>query len=88
MRLATILFLVLGALPLILYPVVLLANEMSFAAPATGSESLLQWLVSRAFLLGSIIYPIVYLFCAVVTIIRLVKDRGRTALRYSLHMLV
>ena len=83
MRVAAIGLLILCALPLLIYPFLLLANVMSFAGTATGNELLSQWLISRAFLLGSTIYPIVYLVCAIISIVQIVRNKGKSALTYS-----
>ena len=54
---------VLGALPLIAYPFVLLANVMQAAAkPEPGTPRLLLAVV-RTFLVGTTTYPVVFLLC-------------------------
>lgn len=57
--------LVLGGLPLMAYPVLLIVSVMSLGAPATGGEPLLLTLASRGFLLGALAYPVVYVACLV-----------------------
>lgn len=88
MKLAAIGSLVLGALPLLIYPFVLLANVMSFAGTPTGQETNGQWLVSRAFLFGTTLYPIIYLVFAVIGIVNLVRKKSRAALNTSLVPLI
>jgi hypothetical protein len=56
-------FLVLGALPLFIYPFVLLANIMGLAGQRSGSESFFLTLISYAFYIATTAYPLVYLFC-------------------------
>ncbi len=64
-KLCAYLLLVVGGLPLPIYPFVLLANVMSLAAERaddkSGSVSLL--LVVKAFLWSSTAYPLVYVPC-------------------------
>lgn len=69
MKSATGCFLVLGALPLILYPFVLLANIMGLAAQRSDNESLVLVLISYAFYIGTLAYPIVYLLGAGLAIV-------------------
>lgn len=61
-RIATAVLLVVGGLPLVIYPFVFFANMMSLAAETTGREPLLEKLVARAFLWSSLLYPLVYLW--------------------------
>ena len=58
------LLIVLGFLPLLIYPCVLLADIMSLAAPRTGNEPQLRIILLNAFLIGTLAYPVVYCFCA------------------------
>lgn len=81
MKLAAIGLLVLGALPLIFYPFIFLANVMSFAGTPTGNETTVQWLVSRTFLVGSMIYPIVYILCAIAVVVQIIRNQGKAALK-------
>ncbi len=53
----------LGTLPLIAYPFVLLANVMSAAAKPEPGTSRLHLIVVRTFLIGTTTYPIVFLLC-------------------------
>jgi hypothetical protein len=54
---------VLGFIPLLIYPVVLMANFMSFAAPRTAGDENLN-ILFYAFLVSSTAYPFVYCPCA------------------------
>lgn len=54
---------VLGALPLIAYPVVLLANIMLAAAKPEPNTPRLLLAVVRTFLVGTTTYPVVFLLC-------------------------
>lgn len=54
---------VLGALPLMIYPAVVVANVMSAAArPKLEGTCLLRALV-RTFLVGTTTYPVIFLLC-------------------------
>jgi hypothetical protein len=61
--------LVFGGLPLIAYPVLLIVSIMSLSASVPGGEPLLLTLASRGFLLGALVYPVVYLSCLVTTVV-------------------
>jgi hypothetical protein len=58
----SIIAIVLGGLPLLVYPFVLLADVMSLAGEQSGKRTLLT-VVARAFLWTSLAYPVVYLPC-------------------------
>jgi len=61
--------LIVGALPLLIYPVVLVANVMSFAGtPSSTPVPLMQKLASMAFLWASTLYPVVYIGCLIAAI--------------------
>ena len=61
--------LIVGALPLIIYPFILLANVMSFAGtPSSTPVPLMQKLISMAFLWASTLYPVVYIGCVIAAI--------------------
>ncbi len=53
----------LGALPLAVYPFVLLANLMSAAAKPEPDTPPLLLAVTRTFLVGTTAYPVVFLLC-------------------------
>jgi hypothetical protein len=69
--------LILGALPLVVYPFVLLANIMAFAAPWSGNVSLVLVLLSYTFYIATTVYPLVYLFCVASAIIAARKQNNR-----------
>lgn len=68
--------LVLEALPLIAYPFVLLADIMGLIGQRSGNESLVLIVISYAFYIGTIAYPIVYLPCAGIAIVRARKNNA------------
>jgi hypothetical protein len=78
-----VLCLVLGGLPLLVYPFVLLADVMSLAAQRSGKDPLLLTILSRSFQLGSLIYPLVYLPCLAAAIFRLKAHNQRGAVVIS-----
>jgi hypothetical protein len=67
-KLCAYILLIVGGLPLSIYPIVLIANVMSLAAERSdaksGSVSLL--LVVKAFLWSSTAYPLVYIPCGLI----------------------
>ncbi|MBI5034036.1 MAG: hypothetical protein HZB51_26235 [Chloroflexi bacterium] len=83
MKLATGFFLVLGALPLVVYPFVLLANIMGLAGQWSGNESLVLILISYAFYIGTTVYPLVYLICVGAAIVA-VRRKSNRALGFAL----
>ena len=75
--------LILGALPLPLYPAVAVASLMSLAGQREGGEGSLPVLaVSRGFLVGSLAYPLVFLACVAVALV-LRKSRPAVATRIT-----
>jgi hypothetical protein len=52
--------LVIGALPLLIYPFVALASVMSLAGHTDGKEPGLLMAVARGFQITSLLYPVVY----------------------------
>lgn len=75
--------LVLGFLPLLIYPFVLLADVMSLAASRSGKQSFLLTVVSRSFQIGSLVYPLVYFPCLAAAIRRLMAQEERIAAEIS-----
>jgi hypothetical protein len=75
-------YLVLGDLPLLLYPFVVIAGVMSLAGHVSGDEPLLLLAVARSFIWGSLAYPAVYIPCLVVAC-ALKQNRKKAALRFS-----
>lgn len=64
---AALLAVCLGALPLGIYPFLIVGNIMSLAGHRTGNEPALLIAISSAFLWGSLVYPAVYLPCTVIS---------------------
>ncbi len=78
--------LILGGLPLLVYPFLLIANIMSLAAhqpnpPVPFSFTNLAWL---SFLWGSTVYPLVYLGCALVAVILSFGESDHIADRFAM----
>ncbi|AAN57299.1 hypothetical protein HRJ35_00585 [Shewanella oneidensis MR-1] len=55
--------LLLGGLPLLSYPFVLLASLMGLAGQSKVKVHWFYWLMNKSFLWGTIAYPVVYLPC-------------------------
>lgn len=81
-RASTFLF-VLEALPLIIYPVVLLADLMTFSGHVTGGESPGLLITVYAFVFGSMVYPVVYVACVILAYARMRENKLPAAMRFS-----
>lgn len=78
------LWLVLGAIPLLIYPFLMVANVMSLAAePPHYPVSLALRLSSQGFLWSSTLYPLVYFGSAIVALIQSHFQNDRAARRYA-----
>jgi len=78
---------VISAIPLIIYPAVLLANVMSLAAePSTASVQVPLWfrLVVYGFLWGSILYPFVLFGCGTWAMARSRQNAPKSAILVAL----
>jgi hypothetical protein len=75
----TIIYLLLGALPLLGYPFVLVANIMSLGAERSDDRRFFLSFVSYGFLLGSLAYPLVYITCLILTPLMLTNQKADTA---------
>ena len=89
MRYKITLPLIAGGLPLLVYPAVLLAGIMSLAGERTGDEppALLMAIVT-SFLIGSIVYPLVYVPCAVAAVRKAKKQEAALAFKISMVPLI
>ena len=82
-------WLVVGGLPLLIYPFILMANIMSIAGHrSTPPPPILQQLAAHAFLWGSTLYPIVYLGFASAAIAASRRGKSDKAVNMSLLPLV
>jgi hypothetical protein len=79
MRAATITALVLGGLPLVAYPFVLVASVMGLAGHRTGNEVWWEVALANTFYLGTIAYPVVYGAGLVVALVMRKRERARAA---------
>lgn len=75
--------LLIGAVPLLIYPIVFLASVMSLGAHRSGDEPLLLMVVFAVFLMGALAYPIVYGVCAWLTVVRVTNDQDDAARRVA-----
>jgi hypothetical protein len=79
------LWLFLGAIPLLIYPFLMIANVMSLAAERPHNPvPLVLWLSSQGFLWSSTLYPVVFLGCAIMSLVQSHCRDDRTAERYAL----
>jgi hypothetical protein len=80
--------LIVGGLPLLVYPAVLGAGIMSLAAERTGDEPALLMAIVNSFLIGSIVYPLVYVPCAIGAVWRAKEQDAALAFKISIMPLV
>ena len=71
--------LIIGALPLLIYPCIAGASLMSLAGQTTGEVPVLLMAVARAFQIGSLIYPVVYLGSVVAALVTRKKNEEISA---------
>lgn len=87
MRKFCITLICLTSLPLFLYPFVLLANLMSFAASAQTSTSPRGLTIAMSgFLWSSSLYPVVYLTALIASIILLKRKSDKKALLWQIGL--
>jgi len=83
MKIVSWFLMIIGALPLLIYPFVLLANMMALAGHRSGHEPVILLLIAFAFVLGTTAYPVVYILCVVAAVACVKKARGAPAVAYS-----
>jgi hypothetical protein len=82
-------WLILGGLPLMIYPFLLVANIMSLAGnPSSDPASLVVQLASQGFLWGSTLYPLVYILCALIAVVCSFGESDHIAVRFALIPIV
>lgn len=89
MKIIAVIALILGGLPLIIYPMLFIANMISFAAIVAemkggGNLSVIPLIVTGSFLITSTAYPWVYVPCVRATIARMRKGEDVPAFQFSL----
>jgi hypothetical protein len=75
--------LIVGALPLLIYPFVALASGMSLAGHTDSREPALLMTVARGFQITSLLYPAVYLVALAVAVALRKKKREAAAVRIA-----
>jgi len=76
------------SLPLLVYPILLVANVMSLAAPPPATPAPLSLSIAASgFLWGSTLYPLAYLIAIAATVMSLARDRIRMALGWQIGLL-
>ncbi len=88
MRALVPILLVGGGLPLLIYPFVVLINLMQLAGHRTGHEPAPLLFMVGLVMLGTTLYPAVYLPCMILSLRRFAGNRDRAALRLSIIPLV
>jgi hypothetical protein len=84
MKIVSITSLAVGALPLLIYPFVLLADIMSLSSGTSSHVSVSHAAAALSFLLGSSAYPVVCLLWLVFSCIMLKKNREKMAFGLSI----
>jgi hypothetical protein len=87
-RIATFIALLVGGLPLLAYPAVLLAGVMSLAGHRTGNEPSMRMAVASVCLIGSLIYPLIYGPCLVAAVATVRRANGRFSCGLSIAPIV
>jgi hypothetical protein len=64
-RFWSLLFLIIGAVPLLVYPFVIIANIMQLAAGPSGEENILLIVIVKLFIVCTSTYLLTYLICLV-----------------------
>ncbi|MFT3870203.1 MAG: hypothetical protein QM715_17275 [Nibricoccus sp.] len=76
--------LVFAGLPLVIYPVVALADIMSLAGQSSGAESVMLSVVATTCQIGSLLYPAVYFLCLALYRKKMKQDEQKSAFWFSL----
>jgi len=77
--------LIVGALPLLIYPFILLANVLSLAGTKSSTPvPMAQWLIANGFLGCSTLYPLVYLACTIAAVTYARSGKATVALKLSI----
>jgi hypothetical protein len=71
--------LIVGAVPLLVYPFAAMASLMSLAAHTSGKEPVLMMIAARGFQISSLLDPLVYFGCLVAAVALKGKGRGAMA---------
>lgn len=87
-RFKTAFSLIVGGLPLILYPGALIGGLISLSGVWNENESLLLIVVVKSCLIGSISYPLIYITSAVVSVVMARRQRIAIAFKISLIPLI
>jgi hypothetical protein len=77
MRATTIVALILGGLPLVVYPAVLVASFMGLAGHRTGNEAWWEIALANTFYLGTIAYPLLYIAGLIFALVMRKRERPR-----------
>lgn len=84
MRLKITFSLIVGGLPLLIYPGVVLGGLMGLSGVWSGNEPLWLVVVVKSSLIGSISYPLVYFASAVAAVVMTINKRTAIAFKISL----
>lgn len=76
--------LLVGFVPLLIYPWGLVVGVMMLSYLRAGDEPALLMAIVYCFFAGAVVYPLVYGFCAIAAIWKLKKQEAKLALKISL----
>ena len=88
MKLSTRYLLILGGLPLLTYPIIVIMALFGTLAHRSGNESTPLILVMNSLLFGSFAYPVVYGFCYVIATAKVELKEQKAAVWYAIGPLV
>jgi fumarate reductase subunit D len=71
-------------MPFLGYPFIVVANIMSLGGEQSADRTFFRSIVSDGFLFGSLVYPLVYVICLILTPLMLAKQSADTALQLSI----
>jgi hypothetical protein len=83
-NLTSVFLLIVGGLPFIIYPVVLISNFMLLSGITTGNQTLGQLVMSYVLIITTTVYPLIYVICLLFVIARMKENKQKIALGFSI----
>lgn len=84
----SIVFLIIGGVGLLPYPFLMIANIMQIAGVRSGDEGALLMFVVYAFVIVSSLYPVTYVACLILAIVRRRQGNLRISAVPLFHLLL
>ncbi len=85
MKLTSILLLIIGGLPLLAYPFIVISNIMLYSGLLHGTDPAGQLIVDYLLIISTSIYPLVYGLCLYFAVVRMKRGKKRRALNMSIY---